>query len=121
MIFDKVWMKLMEAGSVAGCHQMPERSFFLRGYQFPLCARCTGIFFGYLIGLLMWCIGIRISWGILLLMWIPCALDGIIQRYTKYVSNNFKRVASGVLVGVSYVYILIFLLRISFELIHCYL
>lgn len=21
---------------------MPERSFFIRGYQFPVCARCTG-------------------------------------------------------------------------------
>jgi len=26
------------------CHQKPERSFFIFGFQFFLCARCTGIY-----------------------------------------------------------------------------
>lgn len=26
------------------CHQKPERSFFICGFQFFLCARCTGIY-----------------------------------------------------------------------------
>jgi len=26
------------------CHQRPERSFFIFGFQFFLCARCTGIY-----------------------------------------------------------------------------
>ena len=29
-----------------GCHQMATRSFFFKGFQFPLCARCTGILVG---------------------------------------------------------------------------
>jgi uncharacterized membrane protein len=33
------------AGSVV-CHQLPERSFFLWSAQWPVCARCTGIYFG---------------------------------------------------------------------------
>src|SRR5262245_3978961 len=33
------------AGSVI-CHQRPERSFFLWGAQFPVCARCTGLYVG---------------------------------------------------------------------------
>ena len=30
------------------CHRKPGRSFFWRGKQFPVCARCTGIHIGYL-------------------------------------------------------------------------
>src|SRR5688572_14997247 len=32
-------------GSVV-CHQLPERSFFLWSAQWPVCARCTGIYVG---------------------------------------------------------------------------
>jgi len=28
------------------CHQRPERSFHLAGYQFAVCARCTGLYSG---------------------------------------------------------------------------
>jgi len=31
------------------CHQIPERSFFIDGYQLPMCARDTGTFIGFLI------------------------------------------------------------------------
>ena len=30
----------------AVCHQLPERSFYLWTAQMPVCARCTGIYFG---------------------------------------------------------------------------
>jgi uncharacterized membrane protein len=32
------------------CHQIPERSFHIAGHQLPLCARCTGIYLGALMG-----------------------------------------------------------------------
>jgi uncharacterized membrane protein len=32
-------------GSVV-CHQIPERSFHLAGFQYPVCARCLGIYAG---------------------------------------------------------------------------
>jgi uncharacterized membrane protein len=28
------------------CHQIPERSFYLAGFQLPVCARCLGIYAG---------------------------------------------------------------------------
>ena len=40
---DLLWLKWMDWGKRLGCHQMPERSFFIKGYQFPVCARCTGV------------------------------------------------------------------------------
>ena len=39
------------AGSFV-CHQIPERSFHLSGVQFPVCARCTGLYLGAAIGAL---------------------------------------------------------------------
>src|SRR5207248_3168461 len=32
------------------CHQIPERSFFIDGHPFAICARCTGIYFGFAAG-----------------------------------------------------------------------
>jgi len=34
-----------EIGSLI-CHQFPERSFYFRGAQLPVCARCTGLYAG---------------------------------------------------------------------------
>ncbi len=39
----KSWIKLMQLGAYLGCHQLPERSFFYKKYQLPICARCTGV------------------------------------------------------------------------------
>ena len=36
------------------CHQQPERSFFLEGNQFPVCARCTGLYVSAAAGLAGW-------------------------------------------------------------------
>jgi len=45
------WLKWMDFGKRIGCHQKPERSFFIKGYQFPVCARCTGVIIGYLLAI----------------------------------------------------------------------
>ena len=40
-------------GNHSGCHQMPERSFFYKGKQFPVCARCTGVIIGQSVALII--------------------------------------------------------------------
>ena len=32
------------------CHQIPERSFYLHGFQLPVCARCLGLYAGGAVG-----------------------------------------------------------------------
>jgi uncharacterized membrane protein len=34
------------------CHQLPERSFYLGGFQLPVCARCLGLYGGAALGTL---------------------------------------------------------------------
>ncbi len=42
----------------AVCHRISERSFTIDGRQFPLCARCTGMYLGaFLVFLVMWLAG----------------------------------------------------------------
>lgn len=41
------------AGSVV-CHQLPERSFVTAGVQWPVCARCAGIYLGVAVGCAAW-------------------------------------------------------------------
>jgi uncharacterized membrane protein len=36
------------------CHQRPERSFFLDAHQFPVCARCTGLYLSGAVGMAGW-------------------------------------------------------------------
>lgn len=45
-----LWEKARVIG-YALCHQLPDRSFFFHEHQSPLCARCTGMYLGFLIGL----------------------------------------------------------------------
>ena len=88
------------------CHQMYERSFSYRGYQFPVCARCTGILVGQVIGLIFIILGLRIniSWSLALI--IPIAIDGLIQLMKIIESNNIRRFITGFVSGIGYIYLL---------------
>lgn len=44
---------VFSVGSVI-CHQIPDRSFFWAGQQFPVCARCTGLYVSGALGLIAW-------------------------------------------------------------------
>lgn len=83
-----------------GCHQMPERSFFFKGYQLPLCARCIGIALGHILAYIMAPFYI-FKYNILVLI-IPMAIDGTIQYFSSYRSNNCKRIVTGLLYGFAF-------------------
>jgi uncharacterized membrane protein len=83
-----------------GCHQLPHRSYFYKGKQFPICARCTGIFLGYLAGLAYAIIWGNLSALVSLLLIMPLAVDGSLQYVTKKESTNNRRLITGILAGV---------------------
>lgn len=81
------------------CHQLPERSFFLFGHQLCVCARCTGIYFGVLLG------GIFARKEsphplVLVAALIPMALDGGSQLLFRE-STNLLRLGTGLIAGVA--------------------
>lgn len=89
-----------------GCHQLAHRSYFYKGKQFPICARCTGIFIGYLVGIAFAVIWGHLSMLVSLLLIVPLAIDGGLQYVTKRESTNNRRMLTGILAGVGTDFIL---------------
>ena len=77
------------------CHQLQDRSFFYHGMQFPVCARCTGIYLGFL---LLGPIITVFTYGNMylnILLILLLVIDGTLQLYNICKSNNIRRLISG--------------------------
>ncbi len=107
---DEVWIKLMNIGHVLGCHQMECRSFSIAGYQFPLCARCTGVLIGELLGIACIIGGFRISWITILIFIAIMGMDWFIQYIRLLMSNNYRRVVTGIFCGFAVTYVYFYLI-----------
>lgn len=95
------------------CHRKPERSFFINGHQFPVCARCTG-FYTTIIMYTVYAYYVPIVYtpeyvlfGVLLC--VPAILDGTTQLLEFRQSNNFLRFVTGILGGIGLMIIIKFL------------
>lgn len=95
----------MNFGAKTGCHQRYDRSFSVKGYQFPLCARCTGIVLGELISIISILSGARIGFVYALCMLLPLAIDGGLQYIEIWKSNNLRRVITGLIAGFGLTYV----------------
>lgn len=81
------------------CHQRPDRSFFFRGHQFPLCARCTGL----VVGTISYCIysyliPVYYTYELLIIsiiLQLPYIIDGTTQYLGLRESNNILRFITG--------------------------
>lgn len=88
------------------CHRIPERSFFFCGKQFPVCARCTGLMVGCLFYPLFIFDLLVIPLIFVLLLHIPMLIDGFTQFIYKRESNNYLRLITGLMAGISQVALL---------------
>lgn len=47
---DAFWPQIVYQSASYLCHQLPARSFFTAGVQWPVCARCTGLYLSAPVG-----------------------------------------------------------------------
>jgi len=99
----------------AGCHQKAGRSFFYKGYQFPLCARCTGVFIGYIIAPIIygfWKLSFSFYLGFCAIMF----LDWYVQRVNIRKSTNIRRLLTGIIGGYGLMSVQIMVLHYIFHI-----
>lgn len=123
VILTAVWLSLTPDGLLGKahaigysvCHQIPGRSFQIFGRALPLCARCSGMFTGAMLGLIfqiaqgrkgkMPPVPVMILFGLLALAW---ALDGLnsftmlIPGFSSvYETQNWTRLITGTGMGLA--------------------
>ena len=103
----KTWAFFMRLGNRCGCHQREDRSFKIRGWQFPICSRCTGILVGQLLGILIYIFQFRIPIYISCIFLLIMLLDWYIQYKKISESTNIRRFITGTLAGIAQVAIFI--------------
>ena len=87
------------------CHQKPERSYFIDGYKFAVCARCTGIYFGFAFTLLLYPLvrSLRSTAtpprSLLILSVLPLAIDFSLTFFGFWENTHTSRLLTGALLG----------------------
>ena len=119
---DLIWIKLMEFGHRLGCHQMEERSFHFKGYQFPVCARCTGVFVGEIIAIILLLFGIKTNIFVSIALLLIMGFDWFIQYINLLPSTNIRRLITGTFGGIGltfiYYYVIVFIINLIISFIH---
>ena len=95
---NKTYTCLMKIGRSAGCHQIPERSFSYRGHPFPVCARCTGVIVGQILGGLSFPF-LALTYDTIGFLCFIMFFDWWLQRMRILHSTNLRRFITGILCG----------------------
>jgi len=84
------------------CHGIPDRCLTIRGFPFPICARCTGLLIGVAAGFLLPATGHLpsiVAIGLALLLVAPLLVDGLTQLVGLRHSTNSLRIVTGAMGG----------------------
>ncbi|MCR5026397.1 MAG: DUF2085 domain-containing protein [Methanobrevibacter sp.] len=107
------------------CHRIPERSFFIKNHQFPVCARCTGFYTGLAV-FLVYNFFFRINYTpelfvIAVILLIPTTIDGFTQLLGYRKSNNTLRFTTGFIGGIGLIIIMKMAVRMLYLIMGVYL
>ena len=87
------------------CHQRPDRSYFLDGHKFAVCARCTGLYFGFAFTLLLYPLlrSLRNTntppRSLLFLSALPLLIDFSLTFFGVWENTHTSRLLTGALLG----------------------
>jgi len=98
------------------CHSRPDRSFHFKGKQFPICARCTGVLLGWIIGIVYCSLSEIPKSYFTILIFIPLIIDGGTQLLGKRESNNILRLITGILFGMGTIFVFLYFHRLMLKL-----
>ena len=95
------------------CHKIPERSFFIAGHQFAVCARCTGLYAGIMVATVCYPLirSVRRTdtpqrrW--LFVAAAPLAIDFGLTFFGLWENTHLSRFSTGALLGGTAVFYLI--------------
>ena len=87
------------------CHQKPERSFYVLGYQVAVCSRCFGVYFGLLVGIATYPLWRRVDdveplpriW--LFLSLVPIGIDWLLGVLDIWENTYASRFITGMILG----------------------
>ena len=87
------------------CHQLSDRSFFIAGHQFAVCARCTGLYTGFTVATLAYPLMRPLRrtdppqrlW--LFLAAVPLAIDFSLGVFGIWENTHLSRFVTGALLG----------------------
>jgi len=88
------------------CHQSPERCFFLWGYPLAVCSRCTGIYLGFLLGVIIYPLTGALSRPILprvvylIFVSFPIGLDYLGNFFRLWSTSAWLRWVTGIIWGI---------------------
>lgn len=90
------------------CHGIPQRCLELWHVPMPICARCTAIYGGLMVGILLFLVLPRIqahlARKILLIAAVPMFIDGITQVAALRESTNLLRIETGLVAGMAFAF-----------------
>lgn len=92
------------------CHQTPERSFFIAGYPFAVCARCTGLYVGFAVAVALYPLRTSLKrtdtperkW--LFIAAAPLAIDFALGFLGIWENTHFSRFSTGAILGAATVF-----------------
>lgn len=99
MIAGLIVISMNKLLAIVPCHRMKNRCITIKGYTFPLCARCLGILTGYFLTPLLIVSGTYLPIWLGILLNIPMVVDGWTQKMGHRRSNNYLRLSTGILCG----------------------